>query len=135
MDEITNQGLIEKAAAVINIRNIKDYVVGNVGCALVSEKGKIYTGVCLDTGSGMGFCAEASAIAAMITAGEMKIQKIVAVWQDGGDVYVLPPCGRCREFIVFFDKENLNTEVILGKDKLVKLSELLPHYNEYNKLS
>lgn len=75
MDEITNQELIEKAAAVINARNIGDYVVGNVGCALVSEKGNIYTGVCIDAGSGMGFCAEASAIAVMVTAGEMRVKK------------------------------------------------------------
>ncbi|MCU9602113.1 hypothetical protein OEV75_13000 [Caldibacillus kokeshiiformis] len=44
----------------------------------------------------IGFCAEHSAITAMVTAGERKIAKIVAVYEDGS---ILPPCGRCREFI------------------------------------
>lgn len=135
MDEITNKELIAKAALAINSRNVEDYVIGNVGATLVSEKGNVYTGVCIDAGSGMGFCAEASAIAAMVTAGEMKIKKIVAIWKDGEDVYVVSPCGRCRQFISFFHKDNLDTEVILSQNRVVKLSELVPHYREYNKLS
>lgn len=134
MDEITTQELIEKAVSVINSRYIEEYVVGDVGCALVSEKGNIYTGVCIDAGSGMGFCAETSAIAAMVTAGETKIKKIVAVWKKDKNVYVVSPCGRCREFIAFLDKENLKTDVILGKDKVIKLSELLSYHHEYNKV-
>jgi cytidine deaminase len=75
------------------------------------------------------FCAEHSAIAAMITAGESGISKIVAVW---GDDKVLPPCGRCREFMYEIDMTNLeNTDVILGENNAVKLKELLPHpYHE-----
>lgn len=45
----------------------------------------------IDTGSGTGFCAEHSAIAAMVTAGEYRIAKIVAVWRDNeGALYALP---------------------------------------------
>lgn len=44
----------------------------------------------------MGFCAEHAAIAAMITAGENRIVKLVAVSSSDG---IIPPCGRCREFI------------------------------------
>lgn len=135
MDEITNEELIKKAVSVINTKKINEYTLGDVGCALVTEKGNVYTGVCIDTGSGMGLCAEASAIAAMVTAGEFKIKKIVATWKDeNGDIYVLPPCGRCREFISHFDENNINTEVILNKNEVVKLSELLPRHNEYNKI-
>jgi len=37
----------------------------------------------------------------MVTAGEYQITKIVAVWRDADDtLYVVPPCGRCREFSV-----------------------------------
>jgi cytidine deaminase len=61
----------------------------------------------------------------MITAGETRIAKIVAVW---GDKVVLPPCGRCREFMSQIDAANLEcTDVILGEDKVVKLQGLLPH--------
>ena len=60
-------------------RKIKHgFTVGDVGCALVTDKGNVYLGVCIDTSLGMGFCAEHSAIAAMITHGEHIIKKIVS---------------------------------------------------------
>jgi cytidine deaminase len=122
--------LIKKAAAIVNPQRIGDRLVGDVGCALVTEKGNIYVGVCLDLASGTGFCAEASAIAAMVTAGELRIRQIVAVWKDAtGASYVLSPCGRCREFIRQMHEENVETDVILGRDTVVKLRELLPHPN------
>ncbi len=79
---ITNKALIEKAKSVVNPRKIRDFLVGDVGSALVTDKGNIYLGVCMDISSGIGFCAEHSAIAAMVTAGEYRIAKIVAVWKD-----------------------------------------------------
>lgn len=82
----------------------------------------------------MGFCAETSAISAMVTAGETKIRKIVAIWKDREEVYIISPCGRCREFISFIDKDNLDTVVNLSNKESVKLSELLPHHIEYKKL-
>src|SRR5512139_1536262 len=96
MSEITNAELIEKARSVVHPQRIGDYLVGDVGCALLTQQGNVYLGVCIDSGSGIGFCAEHSAIAAMVTAGEYRIKKIVAVWQDANDTYILSPCGRCR---------------------------------------
>lgn len=97
---------------------------GSVACALLSASGRLYYGVCIDVSSGIGFCAEHSAIAAMITAGETAIVRIVAVAEGGR---VLPPCGRCREFMVQVDEGNLErTEVILGETQVVRLHDLLP---------
>jgi cytidine deaminase len=130
MTEVSNLQLIEKAKSVLHPRKLSnDNTAGDVACALLSSAGNIYLGVCIDIGSGIGFCAEHSAIAAMITAGESRIAKIVAVWGDG---VILPPCGRCREFMYQIDSTNyLNTEVILGENSAVKLKELLPHpYDE-----
>ena len=135
MPEITNEELIEKARSVINPQKVGDYLVGDVGCALITEKNNIYLGVCIDSGSGIGFCAEHSAIAAMVTAGEFRIKKIVAVWQDANDIYVLSPCGRCREFIRQIHKDNLETQVILDNDKVLKLAELLPYHDWFHKTS
>jgi cytidine deaminase len=119
----TNKELIERAQSVINPKKIKHgFKVGDVGAALVTDKGNVYTGVCIDTISGLGFCAERAAIAAMVTAGEYRIKKIVAVTKT----YIAPPCGACREFINQIHKDNINTEVIIGKNKVVKLKELLP---------
>ncbi|MBT7237539.1 cytidine deaminase [Candidatus Woesearchaeota archaeon] len=121
---MTNEELIKKAKYVVKVRKPSDNVsMGDVGCALITEKGNLYLGISIDCCSGIGFCAEAGAIAAMVTKKEYKIKKIVAVSEDGK---VLPPCGRCREFIYQIDKSNLNTDVIIRKNKVVKLKALLP---------
>ncbi|MCW3839002.1 hypothetical protein ONA70_02680 [Micromonospora yasonensis] len=127
MTTTSNEELIQAARAVLNPHVVGDRLFGDVGAALVTSNGNRYTGVCIDTGSGTGFCAEHSAIAAMVTAGEYQIARIVAVWRDDeGALYVLPPCGRCREFIRQIDHGNINTEVILGRNRSATLRELLP---------
>jgi cytidine deaminase len=129
MSEMTEM-LIERATAIISPWRIEDHLIGDVGCALVTDQGNIYVGVCLDLPSGLGFCAEASAIAAMVTAGEQRIAQIVAVWKDAdGAVYVLSPCGRCREFMAQIHSANVETEVILASDRAIPLRKLLPQHH------
>ena len=124
MAEITNKELIEKAASLIKPRKIaNEREVGRVGAALVSDKGNVFFGVSVDTCCGMGLCAEHVAVAAMITSGEYRVKKIVAVGENGA---IFPPCGRCREFIHQIDGDNLDADVIVDKDKTVKLRDLLP---------
>jgi len=124
MTQISNEELIEKAKSVLKPRKIKHgFTVGDVGCALITDKGNVYLGVCIDAAGGMGFCAEHSAIAAMVTHGEHIIKKIVAVVENGTPI---PPCGRCREFMHQIHEENLEAEVIINRDKSVKLKDLLP---------
>jgi len=119
--------LIAAAAAVLNPHHAGDRLFGDVAAALDTEDGQRHLGVCIDTGSGTGFCAEHAAIAAMVTAGEYRIARIVAVWRDErGRLYVLPPCGRCREFIRQIDDHNIGTRVVLGRDREVPLASLLP---------
>ena len=124
-----NKELIEKAASLVHRKKDGEFEAGSVGCALVTNKGNIYTGVCIDTSSSMGFCAEHNAIGSMISNKEYGIKKIVAVWKDKKtrEVYIFSPCGRCREFMHQVNKKNLNTEIILDKNKVVKLKELLPY--------
>ncbi|MEV0806578.1 cytidine deaminase [Micromonospora sp. NPDC050200] len=131
MTTTSHEDLIQAARAVLNPHVVGGRLFGDVGSALVTSKGNRYSGVCIDTGSGTGFCAEHSAIAAMVTAGEYHIQRIVAVWRDEqGVLHVLPPCGRCREFIRQIDGANIDTEVILGQGRSARLRELLP-FNEW----
>jgi cytidine deaminase len=125
---VTNDDLVSRAAAVVNPRHIGGRLIGDVGAALITDRGNVYVGVCIDTGSGTGFCAEHSAIAAMVTAGEFNIATIVAVWKDAhGAIVILPPCGRCREFIRQISQANLDTAVILSAG-VIKLRELLPYH-------
>jgi cytidine deaminase len=100
------------------------FTASDCGCALVTANNNIFLGVSIDTCSSMGFCAEHSAIAAMVTKGEYQIKKIVAVDEDG---VVLPPCGRCREFMHQIHENNLDADVIIKNDKVVKLKDLLPY--------
>lgn len=126
MTTITNGELIQKAKSAIRPKeSATGRLIADVGSALITDKGNIYLGVCIDTMEGSGFCAERSAISAMVTAGEYRIRKIVAVWKDGS---VIPPCGKCREWIWQVDRSNWDTEIILGEDKVVTLRELLPYH-------
>lgn len=116
--------LIEKAQALVAEKNIKGGIIREVGCALITEKGKIFTGVSLHLACGIGFCVEHTAISQMITqTDETHIITIVAAHIGG----VIAPCGRCRELINLLDAKNMDTEVIITDDKKVKLRELLPY--------
>lgn len=116
--------LYEAAYDVLKPRKLSsDSYAGSVSAALLSESGKIYTGVCIDTPSSMGFCAEHAAIAAMVTAGESRILKMIAVYKDGS---ILPPCGRCREFVSKIHDDNHTCLVKVSSDKKVTIKELLP---------
>ena len=132
---MTNQELIQQAAAIVNAKWIGDFLVGDVGCAVLTDKHNLYLGVCADVASN-SFCAEHNAIGSMLTAGEYRIEKIVAVWKDDqGNVHVLAPCGNCREFIRQINEENIEADVILDTDKVVKLKELLPYHNWFHKIN
>lgn len=121
--ELTHRELIARARAVVRPRRIGKHTTSDVGAAILAANGQVYRGVCVDVPCGIGFCAEHSAIAAMATAGEYGIVKVVAVAADGS---VVPPCGRCREFMRLLDPANLDAEVVLGPERSMKLRELLP---------
>ena len=81
--------LYNAALEVLKPRRIsEDIEVGGVAAALVTDKGNIYRGVCIDTACSMGFCAEHAAVSAMVTAGESRVEAIVAV---GWDKKVMSP--------------------------------------------
>ena len=120
--------LYNEARKVQNDRTVSPFIdAGGVAAALLSAGGNIYVGVCIDTASTLGMCAERSAIAAMLTHGESRIEKIVAVMPDGN---VGSPCGACREFMMQLDKDSGNIEILLDKDtkNTVFLRDLLPDW-------
>ena len=115
--------LYQKALEVLHPRQVsEDIEAGGVAAALVTDQGNVYQGVCIDTACSMGFCAEHAAIAAMLTAGENRVEKIVAVnW----DKHILPPCGRCREFLLQLG--NPETLVLVAENTAVPVKNLLPY--------
>jgi cytidine deaminase len=71
----------------------------------------------------------------MVTAGEYRISKIVAVWRDDdGQLFVLPPCGRCRELLRQVDPQNLDTEIVVSSSSTTRLRDLLPLHEWPNPL-
>lgn len=118
-----DKNLINQARALVGAKDVPGGILKEVGCVLLTENDKIFEGVCMHLSCGIGFCAEHTAIAAMLThTNETQIKTIVAVNQET----TIPPCGRCRELMNQIDAKNLETDVIISKDKKVKLRELLP---------
>ena len=95
---------------------------GSVAAALLTDKGNVYTGVCIDTPCSMGFCAEHAAGAPEGGGGGRPIVKLVARKEGGRPV---PPCGRCRELLYQLNHENLACEVLLPGG-VKTLTQLLP---------
>ncbi len=117
--------LYQTALAVTKPRQLTNAAeAGEVGAAIVTKAGNVYTGVCIDACCGVGFCAEHAAAAAMITAGENQIDKIIAVGYRGN---IMPPCGRCREFLSELAAENMEAMVRVNAKTAVRLKELLPY--------
>lgn len=121
--------LYEKALAVQNGRKISDYVeAGGVAAAVLSKTGSIYTGVCVDTCSTLGICAERNAIFHMLTKGEHEIEKVLAIMPDG---HAGAPCGACRELMVqLMPDAYKDIEIMLDYERrrVVTLGELTPEW-------
>ena len=121
--------LYEAARSVRNGRKISDYVeAGGVAAAIMSSAGRIYTGVCVDTCSTLGICAERNAIFNMLTNGEQEICKVLAVMPNGKTG---APCGACRELMVqLMPKTYKDIEIMLDyeQDKVVTLGDLTPEW-------
>ena len=123
-DDVTRQ-LISSARRVCGEFNLaKDFSAGSVGAAIRTAQGNTYTGICIDLACGLGFCAEAAAIAEMLKCRETHVIAVVAVARDR----ILPPCGRCREMIAEVDIRNMDCSVIISEEEVVPLRELLPHH-------
>jgi cytidine deaminase len=124
--------LIVAASEAIKQRYRYDWQ--EVGAALRTRDGRIYTGVNLDAYLGrMAVCAEGVALGRAVTeVGETGIETIVAVRhpdpaEPDQAIAVVSPCGSCRELIWDYDR---NARVIVpGADGPVVagIGELLPN--------
>lgn len=119
--------MYDAARSVMCERRISEYVTaGEVGAAILSKSGKIYTGVCIDTCSTLGICAERNAIFNMITNGEHEIEKVLAILPDGKTG---APCGACRELMVQLMPDMYkDVEIMLDyeKNRVITLGGLTP---------
>ena len=132
----TDRDLIAAASGAIRRRYRDDWQ--EVGAALRTRSGKIFTGVNLDAYLGrMAVCAEAVALGrAIVDLGNAGIDRIVAVRHPSPadknqTIAVVSPCGACRELIFDYDPK---ARVIVPNGKspaVVPIAELLP--NKYTR--
>ena len=123
----TDRDLIALAAAALRpVETVPGRWVADVGAAVEAADGQVFTGACV--GGYLGFCAEQAAVGQLVSRTDPVIRRVVAVWRDpaDGQLHVLPPCGRCREFLHGMGPGNLDARVILGEDAAVPLRDLLP---------
>jgi len=128
--------LIAAATAAIKLRYRRDWQ--EVGAALRTRSGKIFTGVNLDAYLGrMAVCAEAVALGrAFVDLGDDGIALIVAVRhpppeQKDQTIAVVSPCGACRELIFDYDPKARVIVPNRTAPVVVPISELLP--NKYSR--
>ena len=117
------QQLIDEAVRV-RTKAYAPYSHYQVGAALLTSSGKIFTGVNVENAAYPDtICAERSAVVSAVSAGEREFTAIAVATKNGGS-----PCGSCRQVLSEF---GLDIEVILVDDQ-GKLSarstvrELLP---------
>ena len=122
--------LYEEAMSVLNPRDVsKKMCAGSVVSAVLTKKGNIYKGICVDTDGSIGMCAERNALSTMLTYGENEMTKVVSVYKDGN---IIPPCGICREFMMQLGGDVENTEILLDKEgRTARLIYLMPEYPRY----
>ena len=128
MDKIWEE-MYEAAKSVLSPRRISEYVTaGEVSAAVLSKSGKIYTGVCIDTCSSLGICAERNAIFNMITNGEQEIDKVLCIPPNEGKG---APCGACRELMVQLMPDSYkDIEIMLDykTGKTITLGDITPEW-------
>lgn len=95
-----------------------------VGAAIESDSGRVYVGANVENASyGATVCAERSAVAAMIAAGEKRIVR-VAVYTEGPELAM--PCGMCRQVLVEFGKDAAVVVGGLAGTRVTTLAALMP---------
>jgi len=103
--------------------------ISGVAVALQTTKARRYYGLDIDLElSPVSICAEYSAIGNMVTNGERAISTIVAVSMSRkpNEYNVLPPCGKCREFMRAFGNPYVILKLEGKRLRKTRLSNLLP---------
>ncbi len=103
-----------------------------VGAALLSKKGKVYTGANLENSSfGQTVCAERLALYKAVSEGEKDFKKIAVAAPGEKPV---TPCGICREALFEFAPSlQVICSNLKGKVKKYSIKQLLPHPFKFGK--
>lgn len=117
--------LFEAAKSVMD-KAYAPYSKFPVGVSIKASSGKIFSGANVENAAyPQGWCAEASALAAMVSAGDRRILEVVVV-AKGKDL--VTPCGGCRQKLREFAADTTPIHLCSpeGWRRTISLGELLP---------
>lgn len=103
-----------------------------IGSALVSASGSVYTGIHLEAMVGRAsICAEAVALGNAILAQDQNLLVLASVRNpkptETSEARLVPPCGLCRELLLdYFPKLSVVLDVA-DRMELLPLEKFLPH--------
>ena len=121
------QDLID-AAKAIRAKAHAPYSKFYVGAAMRDERGLVFAGCNIENAAyPQGWCAEPSAIAALIAAGGKTVTEVVVI---GNGNALCTPCGGCRQKIREFARGDVRIHCCTEAGKLIRsftLDELLPY--------
>ncbi len=107
----------------------------HVGCCIRTAGNKLFSGTNVENAAyACAQCAEASAMGAMVTQGELKITEVLLI--SSGDA-ACPPCGNCRQKLWEFASPSAFVYLCNkgGLLQVVTLGELLPYSFDVTNLS
>lgn len=127
---------IEKQYKEVGIhKEWSPFVTGNNVVAAVEDiNGKIWTGINIETASGVVcVCAERVALLKMVTESDTVVVKRILAYGSElpkKELNNWSPCGACREFLLQLSNENKECEVLMDWEskETVKVKDLLPHW-------
>jgi cytidine deaminase len=117
---------IVQALIAVRDRAYTPYSQHPVGAMVISESGTRYTGANVEVAHYKGLCAEASALAAMASAGERRLREVYVI---GPGEHLCTPCGDCRQRIREFASPETLIRVVDADGKLLRryhMDDLLP---------
>ena len=127
----TDQRALIDAARAARLLSYSPYSHFQVGAAVLTGAGKIYTGCNIESASySPTNCAERTAIFKAVSEGERDFAAIAIVGaKEGGPLTFCPPCGVCRQVIREFCSPETFVILLSQEDYLTRsytLEELLP---------
>lgn len=114
------------AAKLVRLNAHAPYSDFKVGAALLTETGKIYTGINVENSSyPVSICAERTALGTAVSSGE-RFFKALSIVSDAQEP--VPPCGACRQALSEFCEDLLIISVTVSEyEQEYSLQKLLPH--------
>ncbi|MBK2402460.1 cytidine deaminase [Erysipelothrix sp. strain 2 (EsS2-6-Brazil)] len=92
--------------------------------AMLSKDGTVFTGISVQSVTQAGCNSGVSAIAEALKSGQSHFIKMVTVNSKGD---IIAPSGQTRDLLAQINSENKQCEIMVSKDHLVILDQLLPY--------